>query len=630
MSFHQPACSDPGASAPAQPLWLDLPLGAVFMLLHEPSEQARRDTAVLICPPFGWEEMCSYRGRREWAQMLSQAGFPCARLDLPATGNSTGSPGDPNRFEAWVGAVKGAVLWLRGATACRRIVVVGIGLGGLIACRAAEVHAPIDDFILWGVPARGRALLRELRAYAGMVEVPETEDPRHQPVAEGELELTGFRVTAETARAIEGVQLDPSAGPVVEDRRVLILGRDGLEPDQRLVDGFREAGAEVTVAETNDYGELMGHPQLTGSPMQTIELTRDWLVGQPGSDTPVQPGFDTPVQPGAGAAVVLARPGIAPGLRRHERADGVRETVFPFTDGLEGRFAILAEPRRARPEPVCAVWVNAGTLHHIGPNRAWVEVSRRWAARGVPTLRVDLEGFGEAHGAGSRPLPDAEFYGQDRVGEVLAVLDHLADRDVATEFFLGGFCSGAYWALHAGLADPRVRALMLVNLYAFYWSEELIRERGLEQTLDRFVAKASGGRLRAESTHRSGGQIFYLSDDAAARPAVATAARRLSPRRLHSAVSRPLQRGQRADIEGAFNLLRNRGTETLLLLGRWEGLYEQLRRQGALENGWRWPNLTIETMFTRDHMLRSLWRQQRVHQSLDRALARALGVIHAI
>ncbi len=584
------------------------------MLLHAPAEADRRDTAVLICPPFGWEEMCSYRGRRDWAQTLSQAGFPCARLDLPGTGDSTGSPGDPNLFAAWLGAVKGAALWLRGAAGCRRLVVVGIGLGGLLACRAAEVHAPIDDFILWGVPARGRALLRELRAYAGMVEVAETEDPRHQPPPEGELELTGFRMTPETVQAIEAVRLDPSAGPAVEHRRVLILDRDGLEADPHLVDAFRGAGAEVTLQGTDDYGVLMGHPQLTGSPLRTIALTREWLAG---ADQTV-------------GSPVSGRPPIVAGPARHERADGVRETVFTFTDGLEGRFAILAEPRRARPEPVCAVWVNAGTLHHIGPNRAWVEVSRRWAARGVPTLRIDLEDFGEAAGAGVRPLPDADFYRQERVDEVLAVLDHLVDRDVATEFFLGGFCSGAYWALHAGLADPRVRALMLINLYAFEWSEDLIRERGLEQTLDRFVARASGGRLRAESTHRSGGQIFYLADDAVARPMVATVARRLSPRRLHSAVNRPLQRAQRADIERAFNLLRDRGTETLLLLARWEGLYEQLRRQGALENGWRWPNLTIETMFTRDHMLRSLWRQQRVHQSLDRALARALGALHAI
>lgn len=612
-----PAVPDPQAPPPAQPLWLDLPLGAVFMLLHEPVPALRRDTAVLICPPFGWEDACSYRGRRAWAQALTEAGFPVARIDLPGTGDSAGSPRDPELFGAWTGAVKGAAFWVRGRTECRRLVVIGVGLGGFVACRAAEDLAPIDDFILWGVPSRGRHLVRELRAYAGMAEVPEIHDPRHQPPPEGEHELTGFLLTSETAEAIERVQLQPTAVP---GRRVLLLGRDGRDVDEGLLDGFRAAGAEVTVQESEDYGELMGHPQLTGPPLATIELTRDWLLeGAPADGAAPLP------------AARRALPALSPTVRRYERADGVRETAFRFTDDLAGRFAILAQPPGKWHEPVCAVWVNAGTLHHVGPNRAWVEVSRRWAARGVPTLRVDLSGIGEADGPDPRPLPDREFYGRDRVDEVLAVLDQLVEHNVADQFFLGGFCSGAYWALHAGLADPRVRAMMLINLYAFYWSEELIRERGLEQTLDRFVARASGGRLRGEATHRSDGQVFYLADEAAGnRPMMATVARRLSPNRLHSAVNRPIQRAQRPNIERALNLLRDRGTETTLLLARWEGLYEQLRRQGALENGWRWPNLTIETMFTRDHMLRSLWRQQRVHQSLDRALARSLGAIHAV
>ena len=44
--------------------------------------------------------------------------------------------------------------------------MIGIGLGGLLAIEATRSGAPIDDLVLWAVPAGGRACLRALRLYA--------------------------------------------------------------------------------------------------------------------------------------------------------------------------------------------------------------------------------------------------------------------------------------------------------------------------------------------------------------------------------------------------------------------------------------------------------------------------------
>ena len=78
---------------------------AVCAVFHRPAPDAARDTAVILCPPFGFDEVCSYRPRREWARRLASAGYGALRVSYPATGDSGGDPRDPGRLDAWVNSV---------------------------------------------------------------------------------------------------------------------------------------------------------------------------------------------------------------------------------------------------------------------------------------------------------------------------------------------------------------------------------------------------------------------------------------------------------------------------------------------------------------------------------------------
>ena len=44
----------------------------------------------------------------------------------------------------------------------------------------------------------------------------------------------------------------------------------------------------------------------------------------------------------------------------------------------------------------CAVFITAGLLHHVGPNRLHVELARQLARQGAPGLRFDLSGTGDS------------------------------------------------------------------------------------------------------------------------------------------------------------------------------------------------------------------------------------------
>jgi pimeloyl-ACP methyl ester carboxylesterase len=569
----------------------------VLALLHHSADASA--TAALICPPFGWEEMCSYRARLRWAQSLADAGYPAARLSLPSTGDSAGSPSDPGRLEAWTEAAASAAVWLREATSVQRVVGIGIGLGGMLLYRAAAQGAAIDDLILWAVPSRGRVLLRELRAYAGMVAARHPEDERPESPAEGDLELMGFLMSAETVSAVEAVRLTALELPDADQRRVLLLGRDGLAVDKQLREHLERSGAEVTVDNTGDYSAMMAHPQDAQAPKATIARSISWL--QEGAPK------------GAVAPVPASAPPETECMELTWGGATIRETPIRFEGELGEMFGVLTESSDSEPAPLTAVLLNGGALWHVGPNRTYVELARRWAARGVPTVRVDLHGIGDSDGDEREPLPNRSLYTSERTQETLAILDQLAARGLPNHFVLGGLCSGAYWSMHAALADARVAGALMINLYGFYWSEALVAERETQESLD--ALRGSGWRrlLRRDVSLKQLRGVI----------------RSMRPGRIRAGAGHPVERAQSKQIVDVLERLREQGTEALLLLAQGEPLYDQLARQGVLNRLDEWPNLVIERLPTKDHMFRAIWLQQQVHESFDRALERALKAVPA-
>ena len=58
--------------------------------------------------------------------------------------------------------------------------------------------------------------------------------------------------------------------------------------------------------------------------------------------------------------------------------------------------ATPAEGAPAWSSPICALILNAGIIHRVGPNRLGVELARLLARRGVPAVRFDLAGIGDS------------------------------------------------------------------------------------------------------------------------------------------------------------------------------------------------------------------------------------------
>ena len=95
----------------------------------------------------------------------------------------------------------------------------------------------------------------------------------------------------------------------------------------------------------------------------------------------------------------------------------VRETPLRLRTAAGEMFGVLASSDAAEPRTV---------LRRSAQWREWCAGSdrtgrgsrsrRRWAARGVPVVRIDLEGIGDSDGELERPLPDAGLYRSQQTG----------------------------------------------------------------------------------------------------------------------------------------------------------------------------------------------------------------------
>ena len=167
----------------------------------------------------------------------------------------------------------------------------------------------------------------------------------------------------------------------------------------------------------------------------------------------------------------------------------LRERAIRFGSG-ERLVGILTEPADGEgAQRPTAVFITAGMLHRVGPNRLYVNLARRLARLGVPSMRFDLSGIGD-----SQQRTDGIPADEGAVADIRTAMDAAQERHGTSAFVAIGLCSGAVSAFHAALADERVIGAVLINPQGFdhdpAWNAHVVNQTDARKYVKRSLMSA--------------------------------------------------------------------------------------------------------------------------------------------
>jgi pimeloyl-ACP methyl ester carboxylesterase len=433
-----------------EPLVFDPGTGPLSGFLSLPDGAAWRDRGVVICAPIGYENVLHYRHLRVLARRLADAGRPTLRFDWRACGDSSGDDRDPGLVNSWIQSVSAAARTLQERTGVRAVDVIGLRIGATLAAAAAAADPSIGDVVLWAPFTSGRSYIREMRAFHRLAEKAVSRSPVSEAV-EGQ-EASGFLLAPSTLDDLGTVDL-LATGFAVAPRRVLLAGRDA-PPDKALAEHLgAQPGLTVETGVLSGFGEVAMSWSDAPIPSAAFDAIEVWLapgtfVSSPGG-AQLHSGSDT-LDVGDGVterAVVLRPDDPAVGVVSIAGAGGDEQAADTWVVFLSNRYA-----------------------RRIGPNRLYTSFARRWAAQGVPSLRLDVRATGDSGGPEQETVRN--MYSDEVIDDARVALAYLREEYGARRFLFVGLCSGAFAGFHAALAEPDVEGVVLIGVHMLVWAEE--------------------------------------------------------------------------------------------------------------------------------------------------------------
>lgn len=434
----------------------------LFGSVHIPTG-ARARGGIIICPPLAKEHIATYRGIRQLAEQLADAGFMVLRFEYLGQGDSSGDQNDPAAVHRWIDSVAHAVEYVResGAT---EVGLIGLRAGSLIAANAMQRLGSLRAFVLWDPVPTGRAYVREQTSFYQMSLGEDASD-------ESTVSFIGGTFAASAIAQLGKLKIDPTA--FEEPCAALLVQRREQAGSERLNKLAEALNADV---QTVDHQDAFVTPSsfVMSVPTKAIRDITDWVSHEFPAESVTVAARTRSV-----AKVSQAPDGtpVYESIERRGAGDLFTIVTTPFSENITGT----------------VVWHSTASEHRVGPSRLWVEQSREFARYGIRSVRFDRRGTGD-----SGIVADNESTPAIEASARIDALDLVDALAIPSQDRLHiGLCSGAWLGAYA--ADQRgAAAVVLIN--NVNWSLQNLRipikKAHIDALGSKWIDKLAGG-LRA-------------------------------------------------------------------------------------------------------------------------------------
>jgi pimeloyl-ACP methyl ester carboxylesterase len=580
----------------AHPIFFGRDDRTLFGWLHRPTDEKRRRVGIVICNPLGYEAVCAHRSLRRLAEKCAAAGFPTIRFDYDGTGDSAGEECDPGRVEGWIASINAAANELIASEGIDRLLFIGLRLGATLATLAAASRADICGLIAIAPIVNVKHYMREVRALSLMQSSEQL--PEWAQIDPDVLDVAGFPLTKDTRAELSEIDLATIAqGPT---GNVLILNRDDLPGDELWPARLREAGVAVEQEKFAGYVEMMldAHQALVPGPM--LERCVQWAanIGELNFDPVRHQQLTSTIK-------TAALPD-----------QGVIEQAFSVPDMPE-LFSILSQPAMAsgKKRPRVVLFLNAGAVTHIGPNRLYVRLARYLARNGVTAVRVDLAGLGDSSTHDGEP--ENVVYSRLAIQDIAALHSHIQKRFPRARLSVVGLCSGGYHGFKAAVSGLRFDQVIAINPLTFFWKEDM------SLAIPEYQVFAEASRY-SKTAFKISSWWKLLSGKTSLRATAGVISKRamIGAKNIFRDVVRAFNIELEEDLGTELKKLARRSTKVTfvfartdpglpLLLGQAGSVVDRLRRKRALK---------IEMIEGADHTFTQHWTRRRLMDVLSRSL----------
>lgn len=532
-------------------------------------------TGVVLCSPWGFEDLVMRKSWRLLAEAIAAAGYPCLRFDYPGTGNSLGHTTSIESVATWVNSIHDAAEMLRLNSGVRRFVFIGQSLGAALAAEAARGRSDVVALQLIAPVAKGRHYVRELAATSTMV--AERIGIQLELAPEEGLNVVGFGLSRALVEDMKTLDLTKIEELRVGD--VTVFDSPDRKAGAEAGEHLKRLGLAVTQEDVAPYHLMVSD----ATEIQSLPVGHERIIAALRRAAPCVP-CTTITPPRFPAALVT---------------EAFREEPVRF--GAESAlFGIFTRPLVDRGDAPAVILLNRGLNPHIGWRRVSVDHARALAAAGIASLRFDVAGLGESRDEPGRPA--TLIYSDQLLPDVRSAVDYVIDRGYV-RIALAGVCSGAFTALSAAQADARVSDAIVFNPQRFVWNpsetmEDVIRF-GLRSMNDYVGDLKRGGTLRklVRSRRRLAPAMIFLLKKGA----------RFGMAHLPLGLRSSMMRGSMAArVTQFFDRLAARGTRITMIFTAGDPSLDELGAYfGVGGKALKYDNVSVEIHQGLDHNLTS-------------------------